>query len=296
MKLIVGGSGILGTAVATRLRATGEPVRVLSRHPERASSLAAQGVEVIRGDLLDRSSLERACAGAEVVIYTAHSLFGRGRTASRHVDGRGSQDLIDAAKSAGVRRFVYTSVFDMGPEYNDVPFIRIKYEVERYLKASELEYVIIRPTAFMEVHAHMLLGEAVLRKGKTIIFGGGAARRNYVAVDDVAQVVVRAVLDPALAGRTIDVAGPENLTPLEVVALYEQRAGRKARVRRVPLSVLRLMSLLLRPVHPGVSQALQMSVVSDRFPQTIEAAPPRDESGFEPTTLSAWLAGQPMPG
>jgi uncharacterized protein YbjT (DUF2867 family) len=111
-------------------------------------------------------------------------------------------------------------------------------------------------------------------------------------VDDVAQIMERAVLDPELSGRTIDVAGPENLTALDIVALYERHAGRKARVRRVPRAMLRLVSTLLRPVHPGASQALQMSVLSDRFPQAIDAAPSREEAGFEPTSLSEWLASQ----
>lgn len=292
MKLIVGGTGALGSAVVRRLRSAGEPVRVLTRDPEGAAAVSTFGAELVRGDLRDRASLERACHGVDAVVAAAHALFGRGAAASASVDNRGNRDLIDVSKAAGVGQFVFLSLRDMGPECASVPFIRIKYDVERYLKDSGLTYTILRPTAFMEQHAHMLIGEPILRTGKTVVFGRGEQPRNFVAADDVARVVVRVLADPAFAGRTIDVGGPENLTAMDVVRLYERKSGRKARVRHLPLTMLRGLSWLLRPVHPGVSQVMQMSALFDRVDQSFDASPLRQEFGFELTTLEEWLDGQ----
>ena len=81
MNLIVGGTGALGSAVARLLLSAGEPVRVMTRTPEKAAGLAADGAEIVRGDLLDRDSIARACQGAKVVVAAAHSILGRGESA-----------------------------------------------------------------------------------------------------------------------------------------------------------------------------------------------------------------------
>src|SRR4029453_6857622 len=103
MVLIIGGSGMMGVCVTKRLLAAGVSVRIMSRTPAKAAALAAAGAEVVAGDLLDRASVERACTGATAVVAAAHSLFGRGRNASAHVDDAAHRQLIDIAKARTVR-------------------------------------------------------------------------------------------------------------------------------------------------------------------------------------------------
>ena len=123
MILIVGGTGSLGSATARRLLARGRPVRVMTRIPEKAAELQALGAQVVQGDLLDKASLAGACRGVEKVLAAAHSILGRGREASKFVDLAGHKDLIDAAQSAGVMHFVYTSIFYYGPELTTGHFL-----------------------------------------------------------------------------------------------------------------------------------------------------------------------------
>lgn len=99
MILIVGGSGMLGRLIARDLLTAGEPVRVMTRSPESVSALRDAGAEIVAGDLTDRPSLSEACTGVEQVVAAAHSLLGRGRYASTHVDLRGHCDLLDVARS-----------------------------------------------------------------------------------------------------------------------------------------------------------------------------------------------------
>lgn len=289
MNLIVGGTGALGSAIARRLLSMGQPVRVMTRTPEKAASLAAEGASVVRGDLLDSASLTSACRGAEVVVAAAHSIFGRGRTASVHVDGRGHRALIDAAVAAGARRFLYTSIYDFGPAFHAIPFFRIKYEVEQRLKASGLGWTILRPTAFMESHAHAFIGEPILRQGRAVLFGRGEQPRNFVAADDVAQVAVLALNDPGLVGQTVDVSGPENPTNMDVVRLYERVAGREAKVTHVPLGVLRVASRVVRPVHPGLSQVILAGILADTMDQRVDARPLQERFGMKVTRLEDWV-------
>jgi uncharacterized protein YbjT (DUF2867 family) len=288
MILIVGGTGALGSALAQRLLAAGESVRVMTRDTARAASLAEAGAQVFTGDLLDRVSLERACAGARAVVAAAHSMLGRGREASPHVDGTGHRTLIDVARSAGLH-VVYTSVFDYGPAYREVPLFGIKFEVEEYLRGSGASFTILRPTAFMDTHAHMLIGASILDKGRVVLFGRGERPRNFVAADDVARFAMLALGDGSLAGGTIDIGGPEDLTHMDVVRTYERVSGRTAKVTRVPLAVPRLVSRLLRPVHPGIGQILQAAVLADTIDQRFDAEPMRRRFGIDPVTLEEWV-------
>ena len=126
MILIVGATGVLGSALSKRLLENGEQVRAMTRTPEKAAELQAMGAEIVRGDLRDPASLRRACAGAQKVVASAHSVLGRGTAASKYVDGQGYKDLIDAAQSAGVAHFVYVSAYGVGPDH-PTPFMRFKY-------------------------------------------------------------------------------------------------------------------------------------------------------------------------
>jgi uncharacterized protein YbjT (DUF2867 family) len=273
MILIVGGTGTLGKATARRLLAKGTAVRIMTRTPEKAAELQKLGAEVVQGNLLDNASLARACHGIEKVLAAAHSVMGRGRQASKFVDLQGHKDLIDTAKRAGVNHFVYTSAYQYNPTYDAVPFFHFKHKVEEYLQSSGLSYTILRPTAFMEAHAEMFIGQPILDKGKVSLFGKGQNKRNFVAADDVAHFAVMALSDPDFSGRTVDIGGPENLTNMEVVGLYEKLAGRPAKVSHVPLGMLKVMYRIMRPFHPGLSQIMQFSIYDDTTDNSFDPGP-----------------------
>jgi hypothetical protein len=81
-----------------------------------------------------------------------------------------------------------------------------------------------------------------------------------------------ALEDPDLRGKTIEVGGPENLATVDVVEMYEQLSGRKAQVSHVPRGALRVMSSLLRPFHPGLSQVMALSLHEDVHGSSFDAA------------------------
>jgi uncharacterized protein YbjT (DUF2867 family) len=289
MILIVGGTGSLGSATARRLLAKRTAVRVMTRTPEKAAELEEQDAEIVQGDLLDKASLVQACRGVEKVLASAHSILGRGREASKYVDLDGHKDLIDAAKAAGVGYFVYTSMYNYGPEYETVPFLQFKRAVEGYLQASGLNHTILRPTAFMESHAELLIGGPILEKGKVSLFGAGENLRNFVAADDVALFAVMALEDDDIDGQTIDIGGPENLTNMEVVRLYERLAEQPVKVSHVPLGMLKVMYRVLRPVHPGLSQIMQSSIYADTVNNSFDPAPMLAAYPVTLTRLEDWV-------
>jgi uncharacterized protein YbjT (DUF2867 family) len=291
MILIVGASGTLGQAVARRALQAGLPVRALSRQPEAGlAELKSAGAEVVAGDLRDPESLRRACDGVTQVIASAHSIFGRGAERSALVDDKGHRDLIDAARAAGVTYFCYISARGAAPDHPSA-FLRYKYAVEQYLQASGLPFTIIRPTAFLETHAYKLLGQPILEKGKTTIFGQGTGRRNFVAVDNVADLVMRALADPEAVGQIIEIGGPpeNNLTNKEVAALFEKAADRPAKISHVSRGLLRVMSPLLRPLHPGLSQVMALALHDDVHDTTFDAGPLLKRYPLQLTRLEDWI-------
>jgi NADH dehydrogenase len=288
MILIVGASGTLGSVVARRLLERGKAVRGMSRTPERIADIKGMGADVVQGDLRDPDSLRRACDGATKVIASAHSLLGRGDERSELVDDKGHRDLIDIAKEAGVQHFVYISVIFAAPDH-PVPFARYKYNIEQYLKASGLNYTIIRASAFIEFHAHKMIGEPILEQGKVTLYGKGESPRNFVAVDDVAKFVLLALENPDTHGKIIEVGGLENLSNKQVVSLYERISGRKAKVNHVPRLVLSIMSRLLRPFHPGLSQVMAASLYFDVHGEFFDMTPTLQQYPMELTSLEEWV-------
>ena len=257
MILIVGATGYLGRETVRQLLAAGYPVRAAARDPQKADDLAKLGAEVVQADLNEPASLARACQGVDEVLATAHSLLGSGKNNSAQVDGVGHRALIDAAKTAGVKHFVYTSMLGVGPNH-PIDFCRTKYQTEGYLKASGLNYTILRPSAFMEWHAHNFLGKGILETGKTSILGGGNNPVNFVAVKDVARFAVLALTDPRAKGQTIEIGGPENFTKNEVAAMYGRISGREPKISHLPVPVMHIMGFVLRPFNEGVSRIMRL--------------------------------------
>lgn len=286
MILVAGGTGTLGTQVVRELAARGLPVRVMTRDPARARHLPPDGVDVVVGDVRDPAAVERATAGAATVVSAVQGFAGLGATSPAAVDGEGNARLIRAARAGGVAHFVLVSVVGAGASH-PMDLYRMKHRAEGELRASGVPWTVVRGTAFMETWAK-IVGEPVVRTGKTLVFGRGRNPINFVSAHDIARFVVRAVADPAaMRGVAIDVGGPENLTFEQVAATFARVAGRRAAaVRHVPLPVMRVASALLRPLAPALARQIHAGVVMDTVDMTFDDADLRRHyPDVVPTTL-----------
>jgi len=244
-------------------------------------------------DLSDAASLVRACAGMQGVLAAAHGLLGRGRWRSEVVDDLGHRQLIQAAREAGVARFVYTSAHGAAADH-PVDFFRTKHAIEQALLASGMPCVVLRPTAFMEHHVHNFNGKAVLEKGKAQLIGPGTKRRNFVCAEDVAVFAVRALLDEPLPYTRLDIGGPGHHSNREVSELYARLAGVPLRISHLPAWLARLMSVLVRPLHPGMARVMHLlSLPDDAYSERFDAAAElAQRHGVPLTTLAAFVQRQ----
>lgn len=288
MILVVGATGILGRKVTRLLLRGGSQVRAMTRVVADADELKAAGARPVRGDLRDPDSIEFAVRGMRAVVAAAHSILGRRDSSSEVVDDEGHRTLIDLAKKAGVEHFVYTSVVGASPDH-PVDFWRTKARVERYLEDSGMSFTIIRPTAFIDMHAYQLIGKSVIEGKRVMLFGKGRNPRNFVAAEDVAKAINGALQLPGLRGQAIDMGGPENLTAHQVVETFEKVSRRKVKVTHLPLAVVRAMARAIKPVHPGISRVMKIGIVAETTDQTFDPSQFSSQLPIRLTTLEEWI-------
>ena len=236
--LVVGATGMLGTEICKQLREANKKVKGLIRassDPRRVEMLHELGVETVIADIKDEASLSKAMKGVEAVISTVSSTHSRqeGDTIET-VDHLGQINVINAAAKARVRQFVYISVIEMDDEF---PLQTAKREVEQHLMHSTLNYTILRPAMFMDVWLSPSLGFDH-PEAKATIFGDGVNKISWIAVKDVATFAVKSLENFAGLNKIIDLGGPEALSPLEVVKIFEKEKGTTFSVEQIPVAVL----------------------------------------------------------
>jgi uncharacterized protein YbjT (DUF2867 family) len=242
MNLVVSATGTLGGEICSQLKQAGKPVRGLVRtssDPAKIEALRKQGVEIATGDLRDPASLDAACRGVMTIYSTATAIQSReeGNTLER-VDREGQANLVEAARKAGVGRFVFISF--RGTNDFDFPLQAAKRATAERLKESGIPWTVIEASVFMEIWLGPHLGFDAAN-GKARVFCSGEEKISWVSYHDVAALSIAAAESPEGANRTIEVGGPEALTHHEVIRIFEERSGRKFEVEHVPEDALEAM-------------------------------------------------------
>jgi uncharacterized protein YbjT (DUF2867 family) len=288
MILVAGGTGLLGRDVVARLVRRGLPVRVLTRdigHGRLALGALADQVQLVAGDVRDAGTLGPAVEGADTVVAAVQGFGGREAGGITAVDRDGNRNLVRAAATAGVRRFVLLSIHDASAS-DPLALGRAKAVVEANLRATTMTPLIIRPTAYMETWAG-IVGGPILATGRARVFGRGTNPINFVAVADVAAVIEAVVAETVVAetvgigaaGRTIEVVGPEDLSFDDLVARFAAALGRPVPMSHVPLPMLRAMAVALRLFKPILAAQVAAAVVLDTTDRTARVA------GRDPATV-----------
>lgn len=289
--LVVGATGALGGAVARKLLAAGIPVRAFGRNRDRLAPLESLGAEVATGDLLDPDSVSRACAGVGQLFTSANNLMGSGANSPTRADVPAHRHLCDAAARHGVGRLVYVSARGLGGSASPVDYFRVKHQIEEMVQRSGVPYVILRPSAFLETWAAMLIGNGIRDNGMAVLFGDGRQRSNFIAIDDVAEFARRILQDENVRNEIVEVGGPSNLAYADIATLVERQLGVTAKRRHIPVPVLRLGSLLLRPLSEVAARKMAFGYFAATRDATFDAwREPAERFGVEPITAERFIA------
>src|SRR5574340_490464 len=267
MILVVGATGILGGLITRRLLAQGKEVRILVRQNSPAEEMAkhglatspaaliAAGAKPVYGDLKDRASLDAACRGVDVVITTANSAMRGGEDNVETVDRQGNRNLIEAARAAGVKQFIFTSFLGSSLEH-PVPLFKAKAETEALLEKNGMTYTILVTNFFMESWIGMVVGIPLQTGRPVTLVGEGKRLHSLVSVGDVAAFAAAAVGHPAATNTRVMIGGPEPLSWRGIVDSFGKVMGRELPVKfAAPGELIPGLPEIVAPMLAGMEMA-----------------------------------------
>ena len=236
--LIIGGTGTLGRQMVLQALLKGYPVRCMVRNFRKANFLKEWGVELVYGDLTKPETLPPCFKGITAVIDASTSRPNESESLKK-VDWDGKIALIEAAKAANIQRFIFFSAQNV-EQFENIPLMKLKYGIEKKLEASNIPYTIFRLTGFyqglIEQYAIPILENLPIwvTNENTYI--------AYMDTQDIAKFAMRSLQIPQTINQTFFLSGLKGWVSSEIITLCEQLAGQTARVQRVPLIVLKLIS------------------------------------------------------
>ena len=256
MILVTGAAGYLGNNTVRRLIEQGHHVRAMVHNRAKAEIRLANykdQIEIVEGDVRDKSSLVPLLEGVTAVIHYVAIPMERKGQRYEDVNYRGTVNLVDAASDVGVQRFINMS---QNGASGSVPyrFLKSKGMAQEYVAASNLQWTALRPSAIFGPQDEFFNSIARLVKLTPIFFpliGGGSAEFQPVSVHDVVEAAVQSLENEATIGKELTLGGPEVLTLGEI----ERRIIEVLETRRImipaPTGILRVPVWLMQRLLPG---------------------------------------------
>jgi nucleoside-diphosphate-sugar epimerase len=260
---ISGGAGFLGLHLARRLLADGNDVRTLDVAPLDDAGLE-RSVQELRGDIRDRDRVRELVTGADVVVHAAAALpIQASRDSIRSVNVAGTENVLQEAREAGVRRVVFISstavygVPEKHPIEEDDPLVGVgsygesKIDAEGLCRVAAVETTIVRPKTFIgpeRLGVFEILFDWIREGRRIYILGQGQNRYQLLAVEDLVDAIVRAGTVPEAARETFNIGATEFGTVRSDLQSLIDHAGSTSRLRPVPVKpaeiALRTLELL----------------------------------------------------
>ena len=290
---LTGGTGFVGGHVARALAEHGHEIRALVRDREsaRAGQLRELGADLVLGDVSRGQTLSGAIKDCDVVIHLVGIIKERSpHQTYERVHTRGTIHVVEAAKSAGVKKFIHMSA--LGARADGTAYQRTKFEGEEAARRSGIPFVIFRPSVIVGHGGEftLLLLRVVRLLPITPVIGDGRYRLQPVDVRDVAEAFVLAAERDDLSDVTYDIAGPHKLTYNRIIEIVCEELGYKRRRLHIPLRMVRPLAEIAsnwRLPAPITSEQLAM-LLEENVVRGEENAL-RDVFGLEPRSLRSLL-------
>jgi uncharacterized protein YbjT (DUF2867 family) len=258
--LVAGASGKLGRRVVAELKAQNYEVRAIARSPRKLKDIG--GVEIFPADITRLHTLIGICELVDAVVSCAGAAMTiddfKNKQTFDAVDFKGNLNLLEEAQKSGVKKFVYVSLAGAEnlrhTEYADAH--------ERFveaLRASGLDYAVVRPTGFFSFMLQIL---DYAKKNRGIVVGDGSRRTNPIHEADVARACVAALLNEE---KEITIGGAEIFTRREITELAFDALGKRAKIRRVPPAVLKTMIFPLRFYNRRIYDLMDFGIAATQI-------------------------------
>jgi len=239
--LIIGGTGTLGRQIVLQALTKGYKVRCLVRNFRKASFLKEWGVELTYGDLTKPETIPPCLKGITAIIDSSTSRPDE-LDSLKNVDWEGKLYLIEAAKAANIKRFIFFSAQNV-EQFNNIPLMKLKYNIEQKLKRSKIPYTIFRLTGFYQ----NLIGQYAIPvlENLPIWVTNENMSISYMDTQDIAKFCLRSLQLPKTENQLFFLSGAKGWVSSEIIQLCEQLAGQSAKVQQIPSFLINFVTNLL---------------------------------------------------
>lgn len=262
--LVTGATGYVGGRLVPRLLAEGYRVRCMVRDPNRLDARRWGGVEVVRGDILDLDSLQRALRGVTDAYYLIHSMI-QGTQEFARQDHEGAANFRDAAMAQRVGRIIYLGGLAR-PDARLSPHLESRHETGRILRMG--------PVPVTEFRASVIVGSGSLsfelvrslteRVPLIIAPRWLRTRCQPIGIRNVLQYLIAALEEPLSAGRILEIGGRDILSYGEMMEIYARERGLRRCVLSVPLPTWGISARAVGMVTPIPGPIVRLLVESLR--------------------------------
>jgi uncharacterized protein YbjT (DUF2867 family) len=282
--LSYGATGSQGEPVARKLLEAGHQVRVVVRHPEKAAALAALGAEVVRGDLHDPSSLQRASQGIERVFLMYP--FSAGGNPFEVLG-----NALQAARDAKVEHLVFNTSGHPPAQATGIPMLDGRIALEQLVQNSGVPTVLLRPGVYMENFLGPWCLPSIQNTNTVTYPHRDAMQVSWIASEDLGSLVVAALERPELAGQAFTIGGPQALTGQAVAEAFSAGLGRDIKYNAIsPEAFGATMAQIMGPeAGEGIRQGYAYSNAQPDDAMAVDMKPVLDVLPVTLTSLTTWV-------
>ena len=290
---LTGGTGYVGGTLLSLLSLAGHETRVLSRDPEPARQrlTSMSGAFPVRGDITEYSvdQLAELMKKQDAVIHLVGIIIEKGTPGFETVHTEGTRRMVAAAQQAGVKRFVHMSA--LGTRENAVArYHKSKYAAEQFVRESDLDWTIFRPSIiFGENDEFLNTFAGIARMAPALpLIGGGNGKLQPIWVEDVCRCFAQCLGMPETIGQTYDMGGDTAYPVREILSMLVKAMGKKRLLAPLPVSIARLQAKLfnLLPMKPPFTED-QITMLGED--NVCDPAPMKEAFGLTPRTLENYL-------
>lgn len=284
--LVLGGTGTLGRQIVKQALDEGYQVKCLVRNLRRGAFLKDWGADLVYGDLSIPSTIPLALKGVSVVIDAA-TVRPTDSYTSETIDWKGKLALIEAAKLAKIKKFIFFSVLNAS-QNSTIPLLELKNRIEQKLKESNLKYTIFQCSGFFQGIINQFA--IPILEQQTVWLMGNSSPVAYLDTQDAAKTVIKSLDENSSINKTFALIGDKFWTSEEIIEICKRLSGKEAKVSYIPFIFLGFLGQFFRffEFTWNIADRLQFAELKSSAvnAQNVEATIPWQETNL---TLEQYL-------
>lgn len=284
--LITGGTGIIGIKLINRLGGKNCQIKLLKKETEKFSGIT--GVEVTEGDLLDYSSLEKACLGVDMILHMAAITHSHHEQEYFDINVAGTKNLIKAAGNNSVKKIIFISSTTANVDGGG--YAHSKLLAEEEIKKFSANWIILRLSEVYGAGKKEAIAKLIniIKNNFFIpIVGRGDYLLSPVHIGDVLSAIETTIADNNIANKTYIIAGPEILSYNQIIDKIEKELATKKIKIKIPIFLIQFMANVLPLFGINLIYKDQVPRLLCQKSYDIEAA--REDLNFNPKNFDAGL-------